>query len=112
MTSDHHFLASAVDVHRQQGYQIADDGYSCDGEKNVSEGQYYGICLDNETAGHLYESEMLLQESESHAGNKSSGQTDKRYHPALKYKDAFYKAVRSPEAAQGLYVVLFLDDEH
>ena len=106
MTSDHHFLASAVDVHRQQGYQITDDGYSCDGEKNVSEGQYYGICLDNELSGHFYESEVLLEKGETGSDDKACSKAGKGYHPSFQDEDAVSKYSRPEEMSRNSTVFL------
>ena len=55
-------LALAVDVDGESGNEVADKGYSYDGQENIGQRQCDRICLDDKVAGHLYEPELLLKE--------------------------------------------------
>ena len=105
-------LFAVVDVYRKKGDEVADDGDSCNGHKDVPWRNNDRIGLYHETARHLDETEMLLEQCKSYTCNQAGEQTRQRNHPAFQHKYASYELVCCTDAAKGLDVVFFLDYEH
>ena len=70
------------------------------------------VCVHEEAARHLDETEILLGEGETDADDKTGGEAEQGDEPAFEGEGVAEHLVGGPEAAVGLDVILFLDDEH
>ena len=96
----------------EEGDDVADEGYTGDGGEDVLPLEDYGVGVHEEAAGHLDEAEVLLGEGEAYADHKAGGEAEQGDEPAFEGEGAAEHLVGGPEAAVGLDVILFLDDEH
>ena len=103
---------STVDIYRKQGNKISYQGHTCRGEQNIPSREDDRICLDNEAARHLYESEMLLQNRKYDSHGQTSNESGEGYHPAFQNEYLFDKTLLRSETAQCPDIILFLYDEH
>ena len=99
-------------MYRKKCYEISDDGDSCNGHKDVPWRNNDRIGLYHETARHLDETEMLLEQGKSDTNDKAGEQARQRNQPAFQHKYASYELVCCTDAAKRPDVILLLDDEH
>ena len=74
-----------------------------------------GIGVDDEAAAafaHLHKAVTLLEPAEQQSQANAQQRAQGRYHAALEEEDALDLAVVGPQTAQGLHVLLLVDDEH
>lgn len=96
----------------EEGDDVADEGYAGDGGEDILPLEDYGVGVHEEAAGHLDEAEVLLGEGEAYAGHEAAGEAEQGDEPAFEGEGVAEHLVRGAEAAVGLDVILFLDDEH
>ena len=106
------FGLSDVAADGEEGDDVADEGYTDDCGEDVLPLEDDRVCVHEEAARHLDETEILLGEGETDADDKAGGETEKGDQPAFQSEGAAEHLVGGPEAAVGLDVILLLDDQH